>query len=343
MNRLWKYCQHKFGINKEKWQPFLAVFYLSYGCSFRCGFCSDGDGKPYYSLSGASLEAREIGLLLKNIRAQCDCIVLTGGEPLEYPFLPQALEAVRGLKFKEIVLTTNGYDLENYLQLIAAAVTDLVISLHTLDEAKAAKLYGRENTLAKILANIELAHSCAPKKYRLHISCVVTPDNLDDVFEVYYFAKERGLIFAACPQLVGVKAHPDLAADARYRSFYNYLIKEKKEGRPIFGTVKYLEGMRDLAWFKCHPFTMLVVSPTGDVYYPCLEIGHFAGNLLATADLQAIYRQGLLRFGPQPLCDTRCHSACALGFAAILEHPSAILSEVWLQSLGKVKAVFPKC
>ncbi len=234
------------------------------------------------------------------------------------------------LRFKEVILTTNGYEVEQHLPVIAQTVTSLVISLNTLDTPKGAQLLGQTSEVfEKVLANINLADQYKSKRCKIHISSVVTPDNINDLYDVYQFAKARGLIFAACPQLVGVKPHASLVNSKAYTDFFDFLIAEKKQGHKIFGTVKYLENMRSLRKFKCHPFTMLVVSPIGDVYYPCLEIGHIAGNLLTTQNLNNIRQDGANRFGPQPNCGNQCHSACALGFSTILEHPEAVISEVY--------------
>lgn len=72
---------------------------------------------------------------------------------------------------------------------------------------------------------------------------------------------------------------------------------------------------------------MLVVGPTGEVFYPCLELGHPAGNLLEEPDLHRLRQTGCERFGPQPDCRTQSHSACALGFARILANPLSLLHE----------------
>jgi hypothetical protein len=92
--------------------------------------------------------------------------------------------------------------------------------------------------------------------------------------------------------------------------------------------------------FSCRPFTMLVVSPGGDVFYPCLELGQFAGNLLAEPNLHRIRQTGCERFGPQPACDARCHSACALGFSRALENPASILHEGALIARANLKSLF---
>jgi MoaA/NifB/PqqE/SkfB family radical SAM enzyme len=162
------------------------------------------------------------------------------------------------------------------------------------------------------MANIERAAHYPGRKYEIIISSVVTPENISDLYQVYRFCKERGFRLAACPHLVGVKANQALVVSRDYRQFFDFLIAEKRRGGFIQGTVDYLEYMRDLRKFSCRPFTMLVVSPTGEVFYPCLELGQFAGNLLAQPDLHQLRQEGLKRFGPQPDCDTRCHSACAL-------------------------------
>jgi MoaA/NifB/PqqE/SkfB family radical SAM enzyme len=190
------------------------------------------------------------------------------------------------------------------------------------------------------MANLELASSHPKRKFEIIISSVVTPQNIPDLYEVYRFARERGFRFAACPQLVGVKAHSALTGLAEYRDFFDFLISEKRKGASIQGTVDYLRHLRDLKKFSCRPFTMLVVSPAGEVFYPCLELGQFAGNLFEEPNLHRLREVGLKRFGPQPSCDNRCHSACALGFSRLLANPASLLHEAALLSLSRVKNCF---
>lgn len=149
----------------------------------------------------------------------------------------------------------------------------------------------------------------------------LTPDNIDDLYEVYEFSQQHNFTFAAAPHLQGVKANPSLQKDTQYADFFSFLIKEKGNfKRKIFGTKLYLEYMRDLKKFICKPLTMLVVSPEGNVFYPCLEKGNYADNILQNVNLHDILKKGKENFGPIPKCDTRCHSACALGFSLLVEH-----------------------
>ncbi|HYG35172.1 MAG TPA: radical SAM protein, partial [Clostridia bacterium] len=320
MNAVGSFLHHLWGDNPRKWYPLLSVYYLTYACRFRCSHCSDGSGEPYYRLKSEMLSGKKAVALLREIRRHSEYLVITGGEPLEHPDFAQIMEGVKPLKYRGVILTTNGYSIEPFLNSIATSVHHLVFSLQTLDSRKGDAGYGgRAGVHPKVLANIERAASYPGRKYEIIISSVVTPGNIPDLYEVYHFAQKRGFRLAACPQLMGVKAHPAFAANSNYREFFDFLIAEKRKGGLIQGTVDYLKYMRDLEKFSCRPFTMLIVSSLGDVFYPCLELGQFAGNLLDEPNLHRLRQKGFERHGPQPDCDTRCHSACALGFSRLLE------------------------
>lgn len=325
---------HHLAMGPEaSWRPLLAVHYLTYACDFRCPYCSDGAGNPYYTLREPPLDGEGALEVLRRIRSCCEYVVLTGGEPLQHPQLEAILEGLPQLRFDGVVFTTNGYGLRRFLPALGRSVTELVISVDTLDAARAEAWFGKgPGTFAEIMQGLDEALSIPGRRFDVVVSTVLTPDNLDDVEAVYRWAREKGCRFAACPRLEGVKADPALAEDPRYRAFYDLLIREKQRGADIHGTVPYLESMRDLQKFRCRPFTMLVVSPRGQVFYPCLELGQFAGNLLDEPDLSVLYREGRRRYGPQPDCDTRCHSACALGFASLLSRPWSLVPEVWRQA-----------
>jgi hypothetical protein len=82
-----------------------------------------------------------------------------------------------------------------------------------------------------------------------------------------------------------------------------------------------------------------VVSPIGDVFYPCLEIGRAAGNLFVEDNLHRLRQQGCAKFGPQPECGTQCHSACALGFSRLLANPMSLLHEAALLAGAGIRNV----
>jgi MoaA/NifB/PqqE/SkfB family radical SAM enzyme len=341
MNALYSYLQHLCLDSPRRWDPLLSVYYLTYACDFRCPYCSDGSGEPYHRKHSQTLDGSHVLDLLRIIRQHSDFLVITGGEPLQHRDCDQVLEGINALKFRGVVLTTNGYHVERFLPAIAGSIRYLVFSLQTLDpNAGDASYGGKKGVHARVQANIERAAAFPGRKFEIIISSVVTPENIADLYGVYQSARKRGFRLAACPQLVGVKALPALAGHPEYRRFFDFLIREKKKGGSIQGTVDYLEYMRDLRKFSCRPFTMLVVSPIGDVFYPCLELGQFAGNLFTEPNLHRLRLNGVERFGPQPACDTRCHSACALGFSRLLSNPASMLHEGALMAKSALKGLF---
>jgi MoaA/NifB/PqqE/SkfB family radical SAM enzyme len=319
-----KYLRHSFTHPKKHagWYPFLAVFYLTYRCEFRCMYCSDGNANPYYSLSPKHMPPEAVIKTLTAIRKHCNYLVITGGEPLEYPHWERLWPEIARLKFKEVVLTTNARYLMEHLPGIAQAVTQLVCSVDTLVPSRADHIYGvGTGVFEQVLENIETAHQLPKRCFDIMLSTVLTPKYLEDAYDVYALCKKRGWYFAACPQLVGVKAHHLFQHNAAYQRFIQFLIDEKSNNRRIFGTRLYLEYMRDLKKFECRPFSMLVVSPLGKVYYPCLELGHDGGQLTEYSDLQTLRKRAEKKYGHPPVCDTCCHSACALSFSTVLNHP----------------------
>ncbi|MBI5534875.1 MAG: radical SAM protein [Deltaproteobacteria bacterium] len=328
---VYKFLYHKLAAEPRRWHPMLSVYYLTYACDFRCPYCSDGAQNPYYKLRSGILPADRVIALLRNVRACCDHLVITGGEPLKHPEFARIVDGLGEVRFRGLVLTTNGHDLEPHLEPVVRTFSQLVFSVDTLDRGKSDQWHGvGPGSSDRIFATIDRADRVRPSSCEIVISAVVTPDNIADLHEVYAWARDRGFAFAACPQLVGVKAHAELVGNPAYKALFDMLIAEKRAARRVFGTVPYLERMRDLSRFRCRPLTMLVVSPIGDVFYPCLERGSFAGNLLDTPDLHALLEAGRREHGSLPTCDVQCHSACALGFATVLDKPWAVAQEAWL-------------
>jgi len=316
------FLQHRFANQAGLWYPVVSVYYLTYACNFRCPYFSDGSGQPYHAIKNTAPKGDEVVEILRSIRKFCENLVITGGEPLLHGDVEQVLRALPAMKFDHTILTTNGERLPPFLPAMQESLSELVISLDTLNAERADRNFGRgEGMLRKILDNLEEASTLPKRRFDIVISAVVTPDNLEELYALSEFCWERGLKLAACPQLQGVKVHAELHENEAYRRFFDHLLAAKRKGRPVQGTIRYLECMRDLQRFDCHPFTMLVVSPQGDVFYPCLEIGHHVGKIQEVDDLHALRRAGEERFGPQPQCGNQCHSACALGFSKALEAP----------------------
>ena len=325
------YLRHFASKSPQGWHPLLAVYYLTYACEFRCPYCSDGSGTPYHALRSPILRGDDLYRILLRLRRVCDHLVITGGEPSRHPDFGEFLRLLPRHRFDGVVLTTIGHDIAPFLDDIAQSIRYLVFSLDTMDPAKADAWLGRgAGCHAQILATIEAARRYPRRRFEILISSVATPDNLPDLRDVFRYAAERGFRHAVCPVLRGVAPDPALAGDPRYRALFDFLIEQKRRGFPVNGSLAYLRAMRDLRKFRCRPSTTVAISPVGDVFYPCLEIGRIAGNLLEEGDLHKLRAAGVRRHGAEPVCANQCHSACALSFSLILDKPWTMASEVAL-------------
>lgn len=326
-----KFFYHKIHKSGSRWYPFLTVYYLTYACTFRCPYCSDGHQIPYYQLEFEEPSKENALNIIGSIRNYTDSLALTGGEPLEHKNLNEILSVLHTFKFREIILTTNGFNLDQLAEEGLNNLTNLVVSIDTMEVSKADKIYGLgSGTFQKILSNLDQLRYLNPKHLKVTLSSVITPENIQDLYEVFSFAQENQFEFAAAPQLHGVKPHPHLEDNDDYQQFFDFLIHEKKQGANIFNTPLYLKYLRDLENFACHPFTMLIISPEGNVFYPCLEMGHNAGNITTNQPLHQFKKQGEAAYGPQPKCPNQCHSACALSFSLLFEKTTRYLVEYLL-------------
>jgi hypothetical protein len=85
MTELARLLQHVRHGRAAGWHPLLAVYYLTYRCTFRCPYCSDGHQKPYWAQPERTPTAEQALAILTTMRRWCDRLVVTGGEPLQHP------------------------------------------------------------------------------------------------------------------------------------------------------------------------------------------------------------------------------------------------------------------
>jgi GTP 3',8-cyclase len=186
-------------------------------CDFRCVYCMSEDMEFLPRSEVLSLEE-----LADVARAFTELgvtkIRLTGGEPLvrkNVLWLARAIGHLPGLK--ELVLTTNGSQLERHAQeLHDANVRRINISLDSLDPERFRRIT-RVGDLAKVLRGIEAARRAGFE--RLKINAVVLKNrNHDEVVPLVRFAIERGMDVSFIEEMpLGVIGDHD-RAEAYYSS-----------------------------------------------------------------------------------------------------------------------------
>jgi MoaA/NifB/PqqE/SkfB family radical SAM enzyme len=319
-------------------RPLLAYLYLTYRCDLSCSYCDDGTGRSYPERRDAhELDTDAARRLLERLRRETDALILTGGEPLLRDDLGEILDAARALRFDPIILYTNGHSLHRRPEVLGK-VDLLMVSLDTLDQDKADRIYRRGPGVARqICDNLERAVTEQRRLgFRLYLNICITPETVDDVAAVIDYAIDRGVGFTALPMLRAAYAAHELVGDPRYEALITRMIRLKREGFPVMGTLPYLEGIRAFRRFRCLPTLLLRVKPNGHVLYPCNKIDGDAGSLLEPGGYSAALRRGAARHGALPRCDARCHDTCYMDFSLCVQHPSLLLAEGYYRFKGWV-------
>ncbi len=131
---------------------------VGWSCNNRCRFCVQGDKRDRF----ADRDTATVLRLLAEGRADCDGVVLTGGEPTIRKDLPASVAAAHGLGYRTIQRQTNGRArchrplLE---ELVAAGLTEVSPSLHGPDPEVHDALTGSRNAFRQTVRGIRHARA----------------------------------------------------------------------------------------------------------------------------------------------------------------------------------------
>ena len=168
-------------------------------CNFRCTYCMPAEifGESYRFLSRKDLLSFEeiarltrilVGLGVSKVR-------LTGGEPLvrnEIDKLVGMISAIDGVE--DLTMTTNAYLLSRMaVDLKAAGLQRITVSLDTLDEEVFKKMNGRGFGTGRVLEGIEAAAAAGFRPIKVN-SVVQRGVNDHTIVELARYLKERGHI-----------------------------------------------------------------------------------------------------------------------------------------------------
>ncbi|HOX07747.1 MAG TPA: radical SAM protein [Planctomycetota bacterium] len=315
-------------LGREPSRPLLFSYYVTHRCPWNCIYCSDGRGRPFREDRAAELSLEDAGRLLAILRRSGDTLDITGGEPLAREDLEAVLERARALGFRT-VLNTRGIGLRRRPALLGL-VDALVLSVDALDAPAVAALMGGDEAAAGELLET-LAWAVAERRrlgFRLVLSVVATPDNLDGARRVLGFAAEHRLGFHLSPQILGIAPHPELRDNARYRALLEEVLAAKRRGTNVMGVAGYYRGARDFVRYRCHPLLMPTIRPDGRLYYPCLESGRAEAGILEAGDYRAALEAGRRSAGPVPDCGDRCQIFCHMALSLLQRRPLAALGEM---------------
>jgi MoaA/NifB/PqqE/SkfB family radical SAM enzyme len=210
------------------------------------------------------------------------------------------------------------------------AITNLIASLDVLEDEKNCRLQGVPSSMIQRTKEniIECSKLQKKKNFLMTVNCVITPDTVGDVRQVMEFCFQHSIRFALVPAVL-----EDGCFDARlknseeYRRLVKDILEAKKKGRPVFGSLKYLDTIYDFKQFDCYPTLTPHIYPDGSLFYPCQPLMTVAANLLDAGSYRKALALGTENFGPLPKCTGKCHKACYIEPSNYLKNPFLLIKE----------------
>ncbi len=231
--------------------PYTCNIKITQRCNLRCGFCGLWENPPHPELE--LVNYRYVADLLKKLGLAR--VVITGGEPLLRPDLPEILALFSRRGFSTTLLS-NGTLLtpEKLQRLVRIGLNDLGISLDTLNPEKQAAVCGRPNVWHRAVDAIR----CGVRLLRsglVEVLVTVTGDNLDEIPELVTFITEELGAWAVVNPVNRPGLDDTILSSGEYSGMppldpkrvdtvYDQLQEMKIQGRKLLVTRKFLEDSR---------------------------------------------------------------------------------------------------
>jgi len=283
--------------------PYAAVFYTTHQCNLDCTYCTQKEPDVFSD----ELSTAETVRLLRVIRRETDSILFTGGEPLlRADIEPLAAAARRELKFRSVLLVTNG-TLLHKRQGLFDSLHGLIVSLDSLAAAPNSPT-SKPGNVARVLENLQLARQRMPRPGDITISSVIEEWNIGEVERILDYCAEQGFVFSTQSALREKMPNLRLRQNPRYRALVEKIVERRRsKSQPINGTAKVVRTVLDFGDFQCFPTMFPRVYPNGDVFYPCEPLKTIGGNLLREGSFRRVFARGRKLYGDIPECKAICH------------------------------------
>jgi MoaA/NifB/PqqE/SkfB family radical SAM enzyme len=173
--------------------PILCNYYVTLRCNSRCEFCDIWKNKSNLGLKEQNLE--EVERNLRDLRKLGVRVIdFTGGEPLLYPHIVEALRLAKRYKFYTFI-TTNSLLYPRLASKLKGLVDVLQFSFESPDEEKHNKIRGVDS-YKKVIESMETAKKIKQKVSLIH---TVTDQNLKNIPELVKFAQKNKCTLALNP------------------------------------------------------------------------------------------------------------------------------------------------
>lgn len=234
-------------------RPIYLHVAVTHRCNLRCRMCAA------WKLADPSNEAtpRQFGDLAK-VFAKLGCmqVSLGGGEPFMRKDLPEIIAAFAANQIRVRVLTNGVAPTRTSLEAaVQAGMTDVSISLDSLNPALQAMIDGAEDTLNQKFETLTILNQTLPPRSGLPmLNTVVSRYNLEELHALVDFAEQVGLTISLIPIHIAKEfgdgdrfktyapdMKPRLTNKAEVARLYRELILRKHRGAPIMNSTAFLE------------------------------------------------------------------------------------------------------
>ncbi|MCD6241352.1 PTO1314 family radical SAM protein [Candidatus Bathyarchaeota archaeon] len=239
--------------------PIFCGHKVTYRCNLRCVMC------PFWKRKEPELTLKEEKKILVKLRQAGVCLIaFEGGEPLLREDIAQILAFSRSLGM-HISLVTNGMLLKARVDEIAEYINGVIyVSIdgleHTHDKIRGVRGCFK-NAIEGIIA-------CKNKAF-VTINTTMIQENVHEIEDLVKLAKELDVGISLTLAYEYKDACVSTPPINDLRQTINRLIRMKKEGYPIVNSISYLKVLLGAKSWKCKPWTVINVSPKGDVIMPC--------------------------------------------------------------------------
>lgn len=314
-------------------RPLLIAYFVTFRCNLNCLYCEYAQDNRLRQQPELDTEAAM--RLLNILRRGAPSLAFSGGEPLLREDILDLVKHARKLGFKPISLFTNSLLLPQNEQVLDY-IDFLQVSLDTTDEQKQDRLFAvnGQGAAKEVMEHIRFyARQQTKRNFRINLNAVLMPETLDDLDDVYRFARSNRVRLTVCPQLYYGQPVDGIAQNPLYRQKLDWLRLLKKKDATIMDTFQFLESIRDFKPFRCYPYLTPRVYPNGDLVAPCPILDQKRWPLLEQESWQAAYDAMIAEFGNPFQCPKPCFLPCYLETSTLLDKPLESLKE--LKGLGR--------
>jgi molybdenum cofactor biosynthesis enzyme MoaA len=292
---------------REDLRPLYFIWTLLRTCNFRCQYCDDHRGQRYPDLPKDGVLSTEEGRqLLRVMRTGTPSVYFSGGEPTLRKDLPALTRTARDLGYFPITINTNGSVIDSLLERDEwrtwLADTDIVIvSLDALDLHTLERMWEHPHP-ERVLRNLLLLRELSgPLRFKLMVNAVIQPGAAGHASDVLDFANDLGIWFCPVPMNTGPAVDWRLRDDPGYIVLAQRILRRKKEGYPISGSLRML---RRLLWshaLTCRNTLKPHIDHDGCLFWPCkssVNVEPRRLRVLDFEDVETLYQHGASQLDP---------------------------------------------